>query len=373
MGRMNAQARKQLEAFKDITVKHPRLDEVDARISRTIDEKGDAAHLLVYGPSGAGKTMMIKRITERFCAEEPDHTVVPIIYLEAKTSDTGAYVRLDYYRQVLTALKEHVVVRELLVNINLAAKPSRSSRMGTDWLEIRDAVEQALRRMHVKAVVIDEADHLMQTDAEHKPVDQLNWLKSLTNHTNVLHILVGPYTLYDFRNLDGQSARRGRDVHFPRYHLDIAAERMEYIGALRFLLERVPLTSDVPELVTHWRWFGELSLGCIGILKGWLVESVTAALSEGKTDLTLETLQASVLDAGQRVRIEMDARAGEHKMALAEAESRKQEETLWGSAPAEVPAATQAAATATPKRPRGRPAGSRSPRRDPTGTGETTP
>jgi hypothetical protein len=41
------------------------------------------------------------------------------------------------------------------------------------------------------------------------------------------------------RNLHGQAARRGRDIHFPRYHVDTATERQEFVGALRYLLERV--------------------------------------------------------------------------------------------------------------------------------------
>ena len=59
----------------------------------------------------------------------------------------------------------------------------------------------------------------------------------MTNRTNVLHILVGTYDLFDFRNLDGQAARRGRDLHFPRYHLEHKEECKEFVGALRYLLE----------------------------------------------------------------------------------------------------------------------------------------
>ncbi len=366
MARMTAQARKQVEAFKAVTVKHPRLTEVDERVSRAVDEKADAAHVLVYGPSGVGKSLLMERVTSRFRTEESRQDIVPMIKIEARPPDTGAYVRLDYYRQVLTALKEHVVVRELLVNINLSAKPSRTNRNGTDWLEIRDAVEQALRRLQVKAVVIDEAEHLMLTDADHKPVDQLDWLKSITNHTNVLHILVGPYALCDFRNLEGQSARRGRDVHFPRYHLDDPTERMEYIGALRYLLERIPLTCDMPTFLERWRWFGELSLGCIGILKGWLLETVAATLAEGQTALTVEALQANVLESGQRVRIELDARAGEHKLAVALAESQKRERELWGKPP-EAPSPSASPGSADPPKRRGPRPGTRKPKRDPTG------
>jgi hypothetical protein len=32
----------------------------------------------------------------------------------------------------------------------------------------------------------------------------------------------------------------------------------------------VPLTVDVPDLLSHWRWFGEWSPGCIGVLGDWL-------------------------------------------------------------------------------------------------------
>ena len=204
----------------------------------------------------------------------------------------------------------------------------------------------------------------MHTDADGKPVDQLDWLKSITNHTGVLHILVGPYTLVDFRNLEPQVSRRGRDVHFSRYHLENPTERMEYVGALRYLLERLPLTCEVNTWLERWRWFGELSLGCVGLLKSWLVDTATATLASGGTELTLEELQANVLDPGQRITIEMNARAGEHKLAVALAESQKLEQELWGRS-ATTP--STAPSVATPPPPKKRPG--RKPKQDPTGGG----
>jgi hypothetical protein len=273
MPRMTHETRAQLEAFKAVKVKHPRLEEVDQQVTQALDEHTGYTHLLLYGPSGVGKSTVIHRIAERFCAEEPNQARVPVVLVEARPSDTGTYVRLDYYRQVLTTLKAHVVVKELLVNITTAPTPTRGSRHVTEWLDLREAVEQALARLQVKAVVIDEAQHLMQVAAPHKPADQLDWLKSMTNWTHVLHVLVGTYDLFDFRNLHGQAARRGRDLHFPRYHVDTTAERQEFVGALRYLLEYVPLTCDVSALLARWRWFADCSLGCVGILKDWLVQT----------------------------------------------------------------------------------------------------
>jgi putative protein kinase ArgK-like GTPase of G3E family len=83
---------------------------VDQQVTQAIDEHAGSTHLLLSGPSGVGKSTVIRRIAERFCAEEPHQARVPVVLVEARPSDTGAYVRLDDYRQVLTALKAHVVV-----------------------------------------------------------------------------------------------------------------------------------------------------------------------------------------------------------------------------------------------------------------------
>jgi DNA polymerase III delta prime subunit len=339
MARMTPETRTRLEGFKAIKVKHPRLDEVDQQVTQAIDEHAGYTHLLLYGPSGVGKSTVIRRIAERFCADDPHPARVPVVLIEARPSDTGTYVRLDYYRQVLRALKAHVVVKELFVNIATAPTPTRGSRHVTEWLDLREAVEHALERLHVQAVVIDEAQHLMQVAAPLKPADQLDWLKSMTNRTNVLHVLVGTYDLCDFRNLHGQAARRGRDLHFPRYHVDTATERQEFVGALRYLLEHVPLSCDVNALLAHWRWFADCSVGCVGILKDWLVQTVAATLGEAGATLTHEALARHALQPAQRVRLEVEARAGEQKVEVGNATGYEQLQALLGSpaSPRRVP------------------------------------
>jgi hypothetical protein len=102
------------------------------------------------------------------------------------------------------------------------------------------------------------------------------------------------------------------------------------VGALRSLLEQVPLVVDVPELLTHWRWFGEWSLGCIGVLSDWLVETVDTLFQEGATTLTIEALTRHALQPDQRVRMEMEARTGEHKVDRAKQESEQELKRLLG-------------------------------------------
>ena len=330
MSGMTPEMRTKLNTFKAVRVKHPRLEEVDRAVTRAIYEHTSYTLLTLYGPSGAGKSTVTKRITERCLQEEPDRAIVPVVFVEARPGDIGAYARLDYYRQVLEALRGHVAVNDRLMNLTLAVKSNRKSNDPAEWLDMREAVEYALERLRVRTVVVDEAQHLMRVEGGHKPVEQLDWLKSLTNRTNVLHVLVGNYEMYDFCHLNGQAARRGRDLHFSRYHLETQSECKEFVGALRYLLERVPLLCDIDGLLEHWRWFGEWSLGCIGILRDWVVETVAALCEEGGTTLTIEALKNHALQPDQRLRLEIEARTGEHKVEMEKARSQQQLEELLG-------------------------------------------
>ena len=106
-----------------------RLQEIDADLSLPIEEHADSTHVLLCGPGGVGKSTVLKGVTERFTREEPTGAVVPIVLLEPIPSDTGPYVRLDYYRQIVAALKGHILVKELYVNVAHLMIAPKSSRV----------------------------------------------------------------------------------------------------------------------------------------------------------------------------------------------------------------------------------------------------
>ncbi len=153
------------------------------------------------------------------------------------------------------------------------------------------------------------------------------------------YVLVGNFDLYDCCHLNAQAARRMRDLPFHRYHLNQITECSEFATALRTFLEEVPLDVDVPSLLSYWRWFGEWSLGCIGVLGDWLVETVDALCKQGETTLTIEALERHALQPDQRARMEMEARTGERKVELAKAKSEQELKGLLGN-PATLPGTT---------------------------------
>lgn len=196
---------------------------------------------------------------------------------------------------------------------------------------MHNAVEYAPALLRVKVVFVDEAQHLLAPDPVRKPTAQLARLKTLANRTNVLHVLGGNFDVYEYCHLSGQVVRRMRDQHFPRYHLDNQKECEEFVGALKSLLEHVPLNVDVGALLSRWRWFGEWSVGCVGLLGDWLVDTVDALWSGGETVLTIEALTEHALQPDQRARLEMEARTGENRVARAKAQSELELQRLLGT------------------------------------------
>ena len=222
-------------------------------------------------------------------------------------------------------------------------RSSKTSQFN-DSPELRHALEEAMTKRGVRAVILDEAQHLMKIGTGSnagKLLDQLDWIKSMTNVTGVLHILIGTYELLNFRNLSGQASRRGLDIHFPRYLYQNEQDRLDFQAALLALLKQVPLSTNIPELMQHWLYFYEHSIGCLGVLKDWLIRTVAAALDDGNEALTLKQLHEHTLTLAQCERMAIEATEGEQKLSYMES----RHEHLWhllqiGMSSTDVPTST---------------------------------
>jgi hypothetical protein len=320
-----------LEDFKTLKVKHPRQEEIQQFLLGAISGYRSYTLVDLYGMSGVGKSTVMGQVARMISAAETNPAVVPSVLVQGSPEDVGAASRLDYYQQVLDQLQHHPAIRDRTKNLPLYINRGKKSSDPVEWLQMRNAVEYALALLQVKVVFVDEAQHLLAPDPVRKPTAQLDWLKTLANRTNVLHVLVGNFDLYEYCHLSGQVVRRMRDQQFPRYHLDNQKECEEFVGALKSLLEHVPLTVDVGALLSRWRWFGEWSVGCVGVLGDWIVDTVDALWRKGETVLTVEALTKHALQPDQRARLEMEARIGENRVARAKAQSELELQRLLGT------------------------------------------
>ena len=75
----------------------------------------------------------------------------------------------------------------------------------------------------------------------------------------------------------------------------------------------------------NWLYFYERSIGCVGVLKDWLIRTVAAALHDGNDTLSLEQFHEHTLSLAQCERMALDTTEGEQKLSYMES----RHEHLW--------------------------------------------
>jgi hypothetical protein len=75
----------------------------------------------------------------------------------------------------------------------------------------------------------------------------------------------------------------------------------------------------------EWVYFYERSIGCVGVLKDWLIRTVATTLHDGGDTLSLEKLSENALQVGQCERMAIDAIEGEQKLGY----MASRREQLW--------------------------------------------
>src|SRR5437016_12611970 len=84
---LSAEAAARLKQFKEYAILHPQLARVDRQLSRAIEEPAGFAYVLLYGPSGVGKTTLIRQLEQR------SHSLGPLPQVEY-TGGTGSHLQL---------------------------------------------------------------------------------------------------------------------------------------------------------------------------------------------------------------------------------------------------------------------------------------
>jgi AAA domain len=260
---------------------------------------------VVCGPSGVGKSKLAEVLTNRLNTPKPElngQNPRRALLINTRPPDGELFHRTNFYQKGLTLLGKTTFDRHIKVDVataeHLVEKKRARGKTTTrypDDPEMRDVYEEELRRLRLRAVLLDEAQHLITSGDGKQPKDQLNWIKSMAIETGVLHVLIGTYDLLPFCNLDGQMARRGSEFHFARYHMEDENDCQAFRNAFPSLLKQIPLQVDHDTLIQRWWYFFEGSIGCIGILKQWLVRSLYRALREESPELTRAHLEQSVL------------------------------------------------------------------------------
>jgi len=309
-----------LSYFRDKVVAHPHLKEAHRQLWQAIQQPGGVSLILVFGPTGVGKTTLRCRLEQQLweagrsmMEQDPGH--IPVVGLEVAVADAESFRWRDYYQRALAALDEPMLKHKIVPDHVLEKRAElRNSGRYKVTAELRWALEQALRHRRPTAFIVDEAQHFKRIASGRRLLDQMDTLKSLANLTGIIHVLIGTYELLGFAQLSAQLDRRSCEIHFPRYHIDVPEELLAFKRVLLTFQRHLPLTGE-PDLIAQAEYFYERSVGCVGVMKDWLTRALAAALEDGQETLTKTGLEKQALPHRKLLRMAREIREGEETLS----------------------------------------------------------
>lgn len=302
--------------FKNYIVSHPKMKVALESLKNEI-LYGSQNIIMVVGPSGVGKSRLFKATIISFLKDfekemEEDKGMIPITGIELPNPDLGKFNWKDFYYRVLQSLNEPLIDYKKNVERFSDDKKFRSTETAP---ALRRSIENAFEYRKTKALLIDEAQHFFTIHSNSRGKSeqnqrQFNSIKSLANMSNTKIVLFGTYDLNAVFNLDGQLSRRVKEIHFPRYNISNKEDGEIFRSMLYTFQKLIPLAKE-PDLLKHQEYLYEYSIGCIGILKEWLLRCTLDAMKNNEETITLGNLQNNALQLSKLLTLANEVIEGE--------------------------------------------------------------
>jgi len=305
--------------------RHAHLEEARDELIDAILYPCGKATINIFGPTGAGKTTLLCLIADHFAQMMPEITQTTghthHLILRAPAAHTQRFGWKDFYKLwIHTLYQQHPEA-----DVDFEEGGIRRDKSGRLIIEDRVSV-YALRRAATTLtcrlkplfIGIDEAPHIKKIASGDRIADQMDVIKCWTEDSETVFALVGTYELLQMTNLNGQQGRRSRDIHLKRYKSE-GADWEAFKKLLRTCQQHMPLP-ETPDLMSHSEYLYTESLGCIGVLKPWLDDTLRDQLQHGKATITRRILEKHAPAPGKTLRIAKEIWEGEQELLRVEQE-----------------------------------------------------
>ncbi len=331
------EVRSLLRPYTELVIFHKKFRQAFDELLRLIVSLPPGSLVYLIGPTGVGKTALIRTLMNRFNPSEGSVSTLtksennspnrkpsstfrsPPIYVEAASPQKHAFEWRDFDIRMLRQLQEPGIWYKTDLDFELKqlreglAKSNNSRRLPPDWL-LFQCLEQALRVRRPPFACIDEIHNIIKMVLSAATFeDQMDILKSIANLSKVTLLLSGTYKTKNLIYEGDETARRSRVVHFGRY-LNTGQDLEDFQDYLAALTENSPIPLDF-EPLEHLRFFYSSCAGCAGTLKDWFSTSNSVALLDDRSHVQIDDFKGTALDRKQLVKLIKEINAFERHFA----------------------------------------------------------
>ena len=164
-----------LNLFRDCTVVHPHLKKAYEEFRDAVNNPGGASLIFWFGPTGVGKTTLLRQITKVMIEEHcsgiaKDSDYLPVATVEARAPESGSFDWKGYYQSVLASLTELPVPASWIPKRSKLKKSkpyqpnigSSTSHLST----LREQVIVNIRHRRLIVFLTDEAQRFSRDDQQ---------------------------------------------------------------------------------------------------------------------------------------------------------------------------------------------------------------
>ncbi len=230
--------------------------------------------ICITGPSRSGKSRLAKTLAGIFSSEfEFEETgFIPAVFVEAvNDSQYGAFSTKSFALRILKALKHPKYGTD---EFQESAQSGRISET-----VYRNSLVNGLKNRKTKYLFVDESQHTeyARKSSEVALAVMDSW-KSMANDADIILVIIGAYPILEITRKSNHLVGRRYLVHLKRY-----MKNLEDVREFAVIVSSFGKAIGEEEvLVDNLDILHKGSLGCIGLLKKWLIKALAHSFVKNK-------------------------------------------------------------------------------------------
>lgn len=360
-----------IQRFKQVKLRHHALVRALDRALLQLHAQSKRNVIAVIGPSSVGKTELLKQLRREIlndatllaAAAGIERSSVPCPFVELASTTGRSFDFADMFLRILAKLSDPFLARwePQVISSMRAAKQGQPDEFFSVLegirVDLRFALESALRYRRPIAILLDEIHHACVVPRGREISEQSEVFKSVANISGTRLVCAGTEKALPLFDGDAQIMMRSRIIPLLPYG-DSPTERSEFMSYATGLFQRLPVAA-VDDAVLSEEYLVRHTLRAAGALKDWIQDALPICLRDNG-------------GAGPMLRKHMDEVRPRRKQveqfhAAVEVARRALEDAGDPEDSSPVPAPIMALPTPSPPRRRQGRVGHRAPSKDPIG------